>query len=309
VVQNSTNTQAPIASWHRNLLIIAAIFSVLLISMGGVLCATQSIRNCPDWPGCFGRVVPPMETGPILEYSHRLLAAFSGLLILSSAVAGLVRLPRVRWIAIPPVVAGVLLVEVSYFGAVVVLRGLAPGWAALDVGSALLVVALMVATAVTASIYKNNPSIPDRLSFKTPFTRLAMAAVAAIYVVLTSGILVSGKNSISGCLGWPIYSLRLFQLDGPTMGNTLRWTLSLVGIVLVVAVLLQAWRKKVDQPAVFQLARWLGMITLLEALVQVFLLVFGYQVSLMIIYSVTAAVFWALLVAVLVRASLYEVGS
>jgi heme a synthase len=102
MAQISTNIPTPIASWHRNLLTAAAIFTVLLIAMGGILCATQSIRNCPDWPGCFGRLVPPAETGAILEYTHRLLAAVSGLLILGSAIAGLTRKPRLRWIAFPP---------------------------------------------------------------------------------------------------------------------------------------------------------------------------------------------------------------
>ena len=141
MIQNTTNAEVPIAAWHRNLLALAAVFTVLLIAMGGVLCVTQSIRSCPDWPGCFGKLIPPLETSPILEFTHRLLAAGSGLLVFAAAIAGLARSRRLRWIVIPPLVASILVVEVSYFGAMVVLRGITPGWAAVDVGSALLVVA------------------------------------------------------------------------------------------------------------------------------------------------------------------------
>ena len=306
MAQNFTYGKGFIPVWHRNLLIAAATFTVLLIAMGGVLCVTQSIRNCPDWPGCFGTFIPPSQPGPILEYTHRLMAAVSGLLILSAAVAGVARSPRLRWVTIPPLVAVVLLLEVSYFGAVVVLRGLAPGWAAVDVGSALLVVALMVTAAMAAFTRINNSAFHDRLTFKSSFSWLVLAAAAVTYIVLVSGILVAGKSSITACLGWPIYSLRLFQADAHTVGNTIRWIFSLVGFGLVIAVLVLAWRNKQEHPAIFQLARWLGFAALIEALIQMLLLGFGHQVLLLIVYTVTAAVFWVLLVALVVRVGLEE---
>jgi heme A synthase len=231
------------------------------------------------------------------------------LLIFSAAVAGVVRSPRKRWVTIPPLVAVVLLSEVSYFGAVVVLRGLAPGWAAVDVDSALLVVALMVTAAVTASTRINNPAFSDRLTFKSPFSWLVLAVAAVTYIILVSGILVAGKSSITACLGWPIYSLRLFQTDAHGVGNTIPWIFSLVGIGLVIAVLVLAWRNKQEHPTIFQLARWLGLAALIEAFFQMLLLGFGHQVPLLIVYTVTAAVFWALLVALVVRVGLEEACS
>jgi cytochrome c oxidase assembly protein subunit 15 len=309
MAQNIANGKAPLASWHRNLLITGAVFSVLLIAMGGILCVTQSIRNCPDWPGCFGSFFPPSQPGPILEYTHRALAAITGLLILSSAITGLVRSPHFRWITIPPIVAVVLLVEVSYFGAQVVLRGLAPGWAAVDVGSALLVVALMVSAAVVASARVKYPQWPDRLSFKGLFAGLVLITTVMVYIVLISGILVAGNSSITACLGWPIYSLGLFQADGHGVANALRWIISLAGIALLIAVLLLAWRNRLERPALFKQAAWIGVVALLEALVQVLLLFFGHQVSILIAYTVIAAVFWALLVMLLIRVGLDEAQS
>ncbi len=294
---------APIPPWHRSLLLAGAVFTVLLIAMGGILCVTQSIRNCPDWPGCFGRIVPPAETGPILEYTHRLLAGVSSLLILGSAVAGMVRVPQLRWVSIPPLVAIVLLVEVSFFGAQVVLRGLAPGWAAVDVGSALLVVALMVTAAVKAG-FTSDHSIQEGLSVKNPFARLVLATTAVVYTVLVSGILVAGKGSITSCLGWPIYRLQQFQVDGLTWGNILRLSLSLVGVGMLVLVLVQAWRKKGEQPGVFRTARWVGLAVILETLAQTLLQVFGLQTALLVVYTVVAAALWALQVALLIRAGL-----
>jgi cytochrome c oxidase assembly protein subunit 15 len=302
--QNSADSYSSVASWHRNLLTMAAVFTVLLIAMGGILCVTQSIRDCPDWPGCFGKIIPPAETGPILEYTHRVLAALSGLLILGAAIIGLVRTPRLYWISISPLLAGLLLVGVSYFGAQVVLRGLSPGWAAVDVGSALLVVALMVATAVIASAQRHPALQADRLVYQTPFARLVLATTSVVYVILVSGILVAGKNSLTGCLGWPIYSREVFQMDAHNVGESLRLILSMISIALILALLVQAWRVKAQYPSIFPLAHWVGMTFLLEMLVQILILVFGHLVPLLAVYTVIMAAFWGLLVALTVRTGL-----
>ncbi len=304
MARNPENSLASISNWHRNLLAAGAIFTVLLISMGGILCVTQSIRNCPDWPGCFGRIIPPWETGPLLEYTHRMLAAVSGLLILGSAGSGLAQMPRLRWITIPPLVAVLLLLEVSYFGARVVLKGLAPGWAAVDVGSALLVVALMVTSAVIAFSIDRNPGLADRLTFTRPFSKLMLVTVIVVYILYVSGILIAGKASLSACLGWPIYSPGLFQLDVHTVAKSVRLVLSVIGIGLVIAVLTQAWRNRIERPDIYRMARWVGLAFVLEALLQIFGLAFGMPIAIMIPYTIVAAAFWALLVAMLVKTGL-----
>jgi heme A synthase len=200
----------------------------------------------------------------------------------------------------------VLLLEVSYFGAQVVLRGLSPGWAAVDVGSALLVVALMVTAAVVASMRVKNPQLPDWLSFRGRFAGLVLAMAIVVYIVLVSGILVAGSGSITACLGWPIYNLGLFHADGHDVWNALRWMVSLVGLTLLIAVIVIARRNKRDHPSLSTHSTWLGIIALIEALLQGMLLGFGHQISLLIAYTITAAVFWALVVALLVRAGLEQ---
>lgn len=306
MTQSPDSFLSPIAPWHRKLLAVAAVITVLLIAMGGILCVTHSIRSCPDWPGCFGKIIPPLETSPILEYTHRVLAALSGLLILGAAIAGVSKARRLPWIVVPPLVAGALLVEVSYFGAQVVLHGIAPGWAAVDVGSALLVVALMVASAVIANAYPLRPNSVPRISYRSPFNQLSLITLVVVYVVLLSGVLVAGQNSITGCLGWPIYSPLVYSVDSPGIGNTIRLILSGIGILLVAVTMLHAWRQRNEHPVIFTISRWVILSVLLEAVIQVLMFVFGFNVALLIPYTITEAAFWGLLVVMVVKTGLDE---
>ncbi len=299
-----SESRSLITSAHRSLLIAAAVFTVMLIGIGGVLCVTQSIRNCPDWPGCFGSFFPPTEAGPILEYTHRLLAGISSLLILSSAVVGMVRVPRLRWISIPPVVAILLLVEVSFFGAQVVLKGLSPGWAAVDVGSALLVVALMVTAAVKATTRKDAATIEVRPGFLSSYSKLVLATTAVVYIIFVSGILVAGKGSFTACLGWPLYNLSQFRLDGHLVANILRLILSLAGLGMLVAVFVLTWQKRNRRRGLYRAARWVSLAVLVEVLGQVALQVFGPLVPILVVYTLAAAALWGLLVMLAVRSAI-----
>jgi cytochrome c oxidase assembly protein subunit 15 len=294
----------PVASWHKKLLIAAIISTTLLIAMGGILCVTQSIRSCPDWPGCFGKILPPMEVSPILEMTHRLVAGISGLLILAAAIAGVIRSRSLRWIMIPPILTCLLVVEVSYLGAQVVLRGISPGWAAVDLGSALLIPALLIASAVFANIYNSNPSQSAKLTFRSPFSRLVLITTFIIYGVLVSGVLVAGKNTITSCLCWPVYRRILFQVDLPGMGNISRLIFSVIGIFLLISVLVKAFRTQHQNKLIFKNVLWVAAVFLIEMLLQGFLLVFQFNIFLQVAYTVTMSVFWALLVSLVVNSGI-----
>jgi len=60
--------------------LLNALLTLALIVLGGIVHNTGSSLACPDWPLCFGQVMPKMEGGVAIEHSHRLLATLVGLL-------------------------------------------------------------------------------------------------------------------------------------------------------------------------------------------------------------------------------------
>jgi len=82
----------------RRLAAAAAFLTVVLIVAGGLVTNTDSGLACPDWPTCFGSVVPQMVGGVAVEHTHRLIATAVGLCTVALVVLTL-RHARQGWLA------------------------------------------------------------------------------------------------------------------------------------------------------------------------------------------------------------------
>ena len=68
----------------RAFLIAVLVWTLALLLLGSVVHATGSSLACPDWPTCFGTMMPEMKGGVFWEHLHRLWA---GALVILFAVA------------------------------------------------------------------------------------------------------------------------------------------------------------------------------------------------------------------------------
>jgi cytochrome c oxidase assembly protein subunit 15 len=289
---------------HCYLLLIASVLTYLLVTMGGIVCVTESGQGCPDWPGCYGRAIPPMRTDAIIEYTHRLVAALASPFIIAGAILGWRKYRSIWWVSRPPVLAVVLLLAVSVFGAFAVLRGLPPGLAAIDLGSALMVLAFMLVATVVAFYRRGNSAPPDRLSFRGSYARLALWALATAFIVLVSGVLVAESGSMVRCLGWPLYSGRLPPDDPRRWLQIARRLIAGLASISIVAVVVQAWRTQNRHAGIRRVAAATGVAALLEILVGALILVRGSTTLLLVVYVAAAAALWGLLVILVVLAGL-----
>jgi cytochrome c oxidase assembly protein subunit 15 len=300
----STNGNKSTTGGHQYLLLAATVTTYLLITMGGIVCITESGLGCPDWPGCYGQIVPPLRMDAIIEYTHRFIAALASPLIIISAVVGWRKFRSSRWISWPPVIAVVFALAVIVFGALAVLRGLARGVAAIDLGSALMVLTLMVTATVVAFYHRDKPAQVDRLSLGTPFARLSLGTLVMLFVVLVSGVLVADKGSMARCLGWPLYSggaERVDLLDWLQMGRRLLGGLT---SILIVAVVVQAWRTQPKQAPIVSIATAMGVLFLAETLVGALIATRDVPVLLLMLYVAMATAVWTATVVLVVLAAL-----
>ena len=225
---------------HRLALVTLAATSVLIV-LGGVVTNTGAALAVPDWPSTFGYNMflfpwTQMVGGIFYEHSHRLAGAAVGLLTLALAAALWHRGGRLRWLGIAAVavvvlqgVLGGLRVTLLAATLAIVHGSLAPAFFAL-----LAAIALLTSRAAGGSLRGPEPAV----------RRLAVAAVAAVYVQIVFGALLTHAGRLWLHVGGalvvfvvvPIVGARLRKSGDPVAAPVARALLVLLGLQLLLGV-------------------------------------------------------------------------
>ena len=171
-----------------------------LVILGGVVRVTDSGLGCPDWPRCHGSFIPPAETEIWIEWSHRLVASVTGLLIFILAVAAW-RTQRASKVIIGAAGASlVVLVVQVILGAITVERELPPEIVATHLVTGLALLATLIVITVASFLEPRQQAAARNPSPLIPYIGVALA-VAISTMWLGAYMTESGANF--ACDGWP----------------------------------------------------------------------------------------------------------
>ncbi|HVE92302.1 MAG TPA: heme o synthase [Actinomycetota bacterium] len=241
----------------RRLSALTTGLTLALLTLGGAVRATGSGLGCPDWPTCHGRLLPPLEFHAVVEYSHRMLAALVGLIILSTAIAATVAArrdgPQFRGLRTTAWVAVALVVAQGALGGAVVARELDPLLVTLHLALAMTFLAVVVALTVRSweapaaqAGSAEGPSGGDASEAEAKAVRvlkpMALAAAAGTFFLMMAGAWMRGSGRSLVFRDWPLMDGRVIPpLNSATLPAFVHRVLAalLLAHVVAMAVLLR----------------------------------------------------------------------
>lgn len=239
----------------RRLFSAAALFTLLAVAMGSVVCATQSGFECGHWPGCDANALLPngpltaaLFKNPWIEMVHRTSAILAGPTALIAAVVAARRRDAGALVKVLPWVAVAGAIVAGYVGRGVVIGQRFPAWvSAADLGSAL---AAMMATLVAAvAVRRAAPGTPAVWA-PSRQARLAWSAVGVLLVMHLVSLYAAGPGSYTRCMSWPVWGLLSADAAGSLPLQYARFALAGLAALLIVAAFAAGPRARAAQASV-----------------------------------------------------------
>lgn len=253
----------------RALAVASLLSAFAQVTLGGIVRVTGSGLGCPDWPLCYGQIIPPFNFATLLEYSHRLSASLLGALVLATMIVVILRYRRNRWAMTSVITALALTIVAAGLGGATVLTELA-WWLRLlhlliaEGVVAALVIAVIVSRRVEAAgaatpmdtsaepaaaqdpaPNQETASAADLLNAK----RLITATIIGVFLLILTGSYIVGAGYGSACGTWPLCRGSLLP-EGRAyiehMGH--RYFAAFIGL-LVLAVAYKAWQMRLSMPS------------------------------------------------------------
>jgi protoheme IX farnesyltransferase len=220
--------------------------TLALVIVGVIVRATDSGLGCPDWPLCYGQVIPPLDFKAWAEWIHRLIAAVIGFMVLGLAVLAIVDHRDRRSLVLGSLGAVVLVVFQAWLGRETVRLGNSGESVTAHLAAAMTLAGLLAFLVVRA----RYPAVLPRRGRSQRFTLLAAFTAASTFVLLVFGANVTAQDAGLVFPDWPLMGGAVVPPFGDMPAGTAnlafthalhRYVGVVVGIVLA-ATWLVAWR-------------------------------------------------------------------
>jgi cytochrome c oxidase assembly protein subunit 15 len=225
---------------YRRVAYFALASLTLIVLTGAAVRLTDSGLGCPDWPRCYGKVLPPLSTHAVIEYSNRAVSGLVGLVAVAVFVLAFFRRPFRRdlmWLSLTLPV-GVLAQAV--LGGFTVREHLAPGFVMGHFALSMIVLIGAVALAWRATYEPGQrPRSTDRL---TVWCIRALLPLGAITIFAGTAATAAGPHS-GGVSGQHVHRLTFKGNDTLTWLVHRHATIAALFGVAVIAVWFLARRR------------------------------------------------------------------
>jgi len=266
----------------NGLAIATAVATFALILIGGLVHGTGSSLACPDWPTCYGTMMPKMEGGVLVEHSHRLAAGAVMILTIVLAVA-VTRSRNAAHRPLRPLVwlAVALVFVQAILGGVTVLLRLPTPVSTAHTAMSLLFFLITVYVAIRSrpanAARAGGVGSATALALPQNVVRLALASVVTVYFQMVLGGLVRHSGAALACTDIPLCRGALWPLAHPTvLIHVLHRLNGVLVAALVIASSIATWRAARQRPLLRALAAlapvlvatqiWLGIRSVLSFL-------------------------------------------
>ena len=264
------------------------------VTLGGVVRVTGSGLGCPDWPLCYGRVVPPFDTATLIEYSHRLSGSALGVLVIATVVLAWTFYRSRPWVVASSIFGLVMVVIAGILGGLTVLTDLAWWVRLFHLGVAESVVAAMAVALVSGWRSPNAAVTPTQVSEPEDerFNRMVLASGAGVFLLILSGSYMVGYGAGSSCGTWPLCNGSVFPQGNAYaihMGH--RLLAAIVGL-LVLATAFAAWARRGRRPEIGWAGLPIGTLLFVQILVGAATVWEGFPSSLKALHLSVASLLW-----------------
>ena len=212
-----------------------------LVVIGVIVRATDSGMGCPDWPLCYGQIIPPTtDSGDViaykawLEWIHRAIAAVIGLIVLAVVTLALRNLKDRRSLQGASIALLGLVLFQAWLGRQTVLESNSGASVTAHLASAMAFVGLQV-WVLARSGYAETLGGIRRASGSVV---APIVAAGAIYALLLFGSNVTGTDTGLLYPDWPLMGGTLFppitELSTPMILH--RYATAIVALILISAI-------------------------------------------------------------------------